>query len=102
MPDDLFINLLRSEFYNPLSADPGRIRTLIPAGYQDWVIIDEVQRIPALLNEVHDLIESRSLRFILTGSSARSLRRKGVNLLAGRARMYFMHPLTNLSAILST
>lgn len=94
LPDDLFINLLQSEFYNPLSADPGRIRTLIPPRYRDWVIIDEVQRIPALLNEVHDLIESRGLRFILTGSSARSLRRKGVNLLAGRARTYFMHPLT--------
>lgn len=94
LPNDLFINLLRSELYNPLSADPGRIRTLIPPRYQDWVIIDEVQRIPALLNEVHDLIESRGLRFILTGSSARSLRRKGVNLLAGRARTYFMHPLT--------
>jgi len=94
LPDRLFINLLRSEFYNPLSADPGRIRTLIPPQYRDWVIIDEVQRIPALLNEVHDLIESRGLRFILTGSSARALRRKGVNLLAGRARTHFMHPLT--------
>jgi len=94
LPDRLFINLLRSEFYNPLSADPGRIRTLISPQYRDWVVIDEVQRIPALLNEVHDLIESRGLRFILTGSSARALRRKGVNLLAGRARTHFMHPLT--------
>ncbi|MCY4477749.1 MAG: ATP-binding protein [Gammaproteobacteria bacterium] len=94
LPDALFINLLRSEFYNPLSAEPGRIRTLIPPLYRNWVIIDEVQRIPELLNEVHDLIESRGLRFILTGSSARALRRKGVNLLAGRARTYFMHPLT--------
>ncbi len=94
LPDALFINLLRSEFYNPLSAEPGRIRTLIPPQYRNWVVIDEVQRVPELLNEVHDLIESRSLRFILTGSSARALRRKGVNLLAGRARTYFMHPLT--------
>jgi predicted AAA+ superfamily ATPase len=58
------------------------------------VILDEVQRIPALLNEVHRLIESRKTRFILTGSSARSLRKKGVNLLAGRALTYHMHPLT--------
>ena len=55
-----------------------------------------MQRIPELLNEVHDLIESRKLRFILTGSSARALRRKGVNLLAGRALTYHMHPLTTL------
>ena len=94
LPDALFVNLLQSEFYNSLSAEPGRIRSLIPPGYQDWVIIDEVQRVPELLNEVHDLIESRGLRFILTGSSARSLRRKGVNLLAGRARTCYMHPLT--------
>lgn len=94
LPDALFINLLRSEFFNPLSAEPGRVRTLIPPRYRNWVVIDEVQRVPELLNEVHDLIESCGLRFILTGSSARALRRKGVNLLAGRARTYFMHPLT--------
>ena len=96
MPDAPFINLLRSDFYTPLSAEPGRLRTLVPREYRGWVVIDEVQRIPALLDEVHDLIESRSLKFILTGSSARALRRKGVNLLAGRARTYFMHPLTPL------
>ncbi len=94
LPEAPFINLLQSDFYGPLSAEPGRIRTLVPRGHQGWVVIDEVQRIPALLNEVHDLIESRGLKFILTGSSARALRRKGVNLLAGRAWTYFMHPLT--------
>lgn len=96
MPEAPFINLLRSDFYTPLSAEPGRLRTLVPREHRGWVVIDEVQRIPALLNEVHDLIESRGLKFILTGSSARALRRKGVNLLAGRARTYFMHPLTAL------
>ena len=94
LPDVLFINLLQSEFYNRLSANPGHIRQLIPPGYQDWVVIDEVQRIPALLNEVHDLIETDKLNFVLTGSSARTLRRRGVNLLAGRALTYHMHPLT--------
>ena len=93
-PDALFINLLQSEFYNRLSANPGHLRDLIPPDFRNRVIIDEVQRIPALLNEVHDLLESRKLSFILTGSSARSLRRKGVNLLAGRALTYRMHPLT--------
>lgn len=94
LPQAPFINLLQSEFYNRLSANPGHIRDLIPPENPDWVVIDEVQRIPALLNEVHDLIEARGQNFILTGSSARTLRRKGVNLLAGRARTYFMHPLT--------
>lgn len=94
LPRALFVNLLQSEFYNRLSANPGHLRDLIPPDYTDWVIIDEVQRIPALLNEVHDLIEARGLNFVLTGSSARTLRRKGVNLLAGRALTYRMHPLT--------
>ena len=94
LPDALFINLLQSEFYNRLSANPGHLRELIPPRHEERVIIDEVQRIPALLNEVHELIESRKLDFVLTGSSARALRRKGVNLLAGRALTYFMHPLT--------
>jgi uncharacterized protein len=59
-----------------------------------WVIIDEVQRLPSLLNEVHRAIEDRRLRFSLTGSSARKLRRAGVNLLAGRALRCAMYPLS--------
>lgn len=94
LPEALFVNLLQSEFYNRLTANPGALRQLIPPGHTGWTIIDEVQRIPALLNEVHDLIETRELGFALTGSSARTLRRKGVNLLAGRALTYRMHPLT--------
>ncbi len=94
LPRALFVNLLQSEFYNRLSANPGQLRDLIPPDHTDRVIIDEVQRIPALLNEVHDLIEARRLNFVLTGSSARTLRRRGVNLLAGRALTYRMHPLT--------
>lgn len=94
LPEALFVNLLQSEFYNRLTADPGVLRQLIPPHHSGWTIIDEVQRIPALLNEVHDLIETRGLDFVLTGSSARTLRRKGVNLLAGRALTYRMHPLT--------
>jgi len=57
-------------------------------------VIDEVQRLPDLLNEVHRLIESRGVRFLLTGSSARRLRGGGVNLLGGRARTRHLHPLT--------
>ncbi len=58
------------------------------------IVIDEIQRLPVLLNEVHRLIEERGMRFVLTGSSARKLRRGGVNLLGGRARTLYLHPLT--------
>ena len=60
-----------------------------------WVVIDEVQKVPELLNEVHRLIESRGLRFVLSGSSARKLRRRGVNLLAGRATTTTLFPLVS-------
>ncbi len=58
------------------------------------VVIDEIQRLPDLLNEVHRPIEARGVRFLLTGSSARRLRGGGVNLLGGRARTRHLHPLT--------
>jgi predicted AAA+ superfamily ATPase len=64
-------------------------------GRDRLVVIDEIQRLPELLNEVHRLIESRSVRFLLTGSSARRLRAGGVNLLGGRARVKQLHPLTS-------
>src|SRR5579863_6711432 len=91
--DALYIDLLDFSHYQALSANPNRLDTLIPPGYTNWIILDEVQRIPELLNEVHRLIEHKKYKFILTGSSARSLRRSGVNLLAGRALRYTMHPL---------
>ncbi len=56
------------------------------------VVIDEIQKMPALLDEVHRLIESKGMKFLLTGSSARKLRSGGVNLLGGRARMRLLHP----------
>jgi predicted AAA+ superfamily ATPase len=93
-PNSVYLDLLGAELFNDLLADPQRIEKLIPPNFDDWVIIDEVQRIPELLNEVHRLIESRKLKFILTGSSARKLRKKGHNLLAGRALTYALHPLT--------
>lgn len=93
-PRGIRIDLLESELYNSLLASPARLVELIPDPCDDWVIIDEVQRVPELLNEVHRLIEQRKINFVLTGSSARKLRSKGVNLLAGRALTRFMHPLT--------
>lgn len=93
-PDALYVDLLESELFNSLLANPGRLENLIPKGYGGWIIIDEIQRVPELLNEVHRLIEIQHLRFILTGSSARKLRAKGHNLLGGRALTFYMHPLT--------
>jgi uncharacterized protein len=60
------------------------------------VIIDEIQKIPKLLDQVHLLIESCSVRFVMTGSSARKLKRGAGNLLAGRAFVYELDPLTSL------
>ncbi|MGK5083432.1 ATP-binding protein [Bdellovibrionota bacterium FG-1] len=80
------IDLLKSRYYADLLADPAGLENLIEAQTRaDIVVIDEVQRIPALLNEVHRLIEEKGIRFLLTGSSARKLRREGANMLAGRA-----------------
>lgn len=88
------IDLLDDQMYTRLLAQPHTLTDLLPRGHQGWVVIDEVQRVPALLNEVHRQIEGRGLRFLLTGSSARKLRQKGVNLLGGRALLRYMHPLT--------
>jgi len=89
------INLLQSEIFQRLSAHPSRLREFIPSDPVGPVIIDEVQKIPALLDEVHLAIENQGVRFVLTGSSARGLKRVGVNLLAGRARTRFLYPLTS-------
>ena len=60
-----------------------------------WVIVDEIQKVPALLNEVHRIIEEKKISFILSGSSARKLKESGVNLLAGRALTYNLFPLVS-------
>ena len=93
-PDALWVDLLEARHYNSLLADPQRLDALVPEGFKDWVVLDEVQKIPALLDEVHRLIEKRRLKFVLTGSSARKLRRGASNLLGGRALTFPMHPLT--------
>jgi predicted AAA+ superfamily ATPase len=91
-PDAVRVDLLENRTFNHLLADPQRLSERIPPGFNGWVVIDEIQKIPSLLDEVHRLIEQRRLRFALTGSSARKLRRGGVNLLGGRAGAKTMHP----------
>jgi predicted AAA+ superfamily ATPase len=93
-PEATFIDLLHTETFTQLLANPSRLEAMLPQQSSQWVVIDEVQKVPELLNEAHRLIEHKGYRFVLTGSSARSLRRKGINLLAGRALSYHMHPLT--------
>ena len=93
-PKAVYIDLLEAELFNDLIANPQRLSNYIPPDFRDWVIIDEVQRIPDLLHEIHRLIETKRYHFILTGSCARKLKRKGPNLLAGRALTFSMHPLS--------
>jgi predicted AAA+ superfamily ATPase len=93
-PSALYLDLLEAEIYNELLVNPQRLEKMIGSAGAQWIIIDEIQRIPDLLHEVHRLIEAKKHRFILTGSSARKLRAKGVNLLAGRALNLTMPPLT--------
>lgn len=87
------INLLSQQTFLQLQNNPGQIEErLAHLKKGSWVFIDEIQKLPHLLNETHRLIEDRGLRFILTGSSARKLKRGGVNLLAGRALTKRMFP----------
>jgi predicted AAA+ superfamily ATPase len=96
----LWIDLLSEDQFLTLTRDPAYLERLIASfrGDLQTVVIDEVQRVPSILNEVHRLIESdrysKKLQFALTGSSARKLRRGGANLLAGRAFLYHLFPLS--------
>ena len=93
----LIINLLDSELNYRLQQDPSYLKALINnrKKNQKYVVIDEIQKIPELLNTVHLLIEEKNLHFLLTGSSFRKLKRKNVNLLAGRAWNAELFPLVH-------
>ena len=86
LSDASFFDLLDSSLYLELSQKPGNLEAMVGNRPKDsWVVIDEIQKIPQLLDEVHRLMETKGWRFALCGSSARKLRRGGVNLLGGRA-----------------
>ena len=95
MPD-LSINLAREDEFLAFSRDPSRIRQILHGSPRAKLIsIDEIQRVPKLLNEVQDLIDhNKKLRFLLSGSSARKLKDLGVNLLPGRIVREYLDPLT--------
>lgn len=93
-PEAHHVDLLDEALYQDLLADPSLFAGILRAREKgSWVVVDEVQRIPGLLNEVHRFIEERNLRFALLGSSARKLKTAGTNLLAGRALWKIMYPL---------
>jgi predicted AAA+ superfamily ATPase len=100
--EHLEINLLKGDVFLKYKTNPSRLRTecefLAKEKKQFFVFIDEIQKCPELLDEVHHLIEKfgRKILFILTGSSARKLKKASVNMLAGRAWQFFLFPFTHL------
>ena len=94
--DASYYDLLNNQEVIRLSKNPALITDeLSGLPPQSWVVIDEIQKVPALLDEVHRLIEERKLNFVLSGSSARKLKKGGANLLAGRAITQYLFPLVS-------
>jgi predicted AAA+ superfamily ATPase len=94
-PNALWVNLLGVEVHRRYAARPERLREIIAGSPgRKVVVIDEIQKVPELLDVVHEIVESRrgAPRFVLTGSSARKLKHTGVNLLGGRALLRSLHP----------
>jgi predicted AAA+ superfamily ATPase len=98
LKDAQMINLLEAKNENYFARHPDALIDIVKAmsDSQHYVVIDEIQKIPKLLDVVHHLIETTNKIFILTGSSAKKLRHGGSNLLAGRAFLYHLYPLTYL------
>lgn len=95
-PKAIYIDLLNTDILKRLQNNPERLRQTLEHEKQDTiVVIDEIQQLPILLNEVHWLITNKGLRFILSGSSARKLKRNGTNTLGGRALPCNMFPLVS-------
>lgn len=90
------IDLLDDDQFDLFLTHPKRIEEISQQGTYEWIIVDEVQRVPRILNSVHRLMESQKQKFVLSGSSSRKLKRKGANLLGGRAYVYSLHPFTYL------
>ena len=95
--DSIYIDLLDPAQYEQFLVDPSRLSRLIEARGKniEWIVIDEVQKVLPLLDIAHASIEKYGLKFALTGSSARKLKRGGANLLAGRAFTYHLYPFTS-------
>lgn len=95
LKNSYYINLLRSSDRLPFQKEPGLIHDIVRQNSAMFIIIDEIQKVPELLDEVHDIIENfPEVRFLLTGSSSRKLKKSGANMLGGRARKLWLYPLT--------
>lgn len=95
-PDAISFDLLNSDVKNRFEQRPALLYEVLKHEPDNaLVIIDEIQQVPELLNEVHRLIFDKQMRFVLCGSSARKLRRKGYNTLGGRAVPYYLYPLVS-------
>ncbi|MFA4890001.1 MAG: AAA family ATPase [Candidatus Omnitrophota bacterium] len=93
-PQAFFIDLLEADTFRTYNAHPERLREVAFADSRlKTIVIDEVQKVPELLGEVHASIEKKTgMQFILTGSSIRKLKRGGTDLMAGRLLKYSLHP----------
>lgn len=96
--ETVFIDLLDLGVCDRLIAYPGEFSAMIGSeeGKKEWVVIDEIQKAPRLLDLVHQAISQNRFKFALTGSSARKLKRGGANMLAGRAHVFYLYPLTHI------
>ena len=92
--DSVIIDLLKTDVFADYASRPSLLREQYQE-HRGLVVIDEIQMVPDLLNEIHWLIENADVSFLMTGSSARKLRRRHANLLGGRAWRYTMAPLTH-------
>ena len=99
-PESIYFDFLQTDLYFKLLKQPSLLREMIFAYGENQlrnpIVIDEVQKVPHILDEIHWLIENKDLSFILCGSSARKLKRGQANLLGGRAWRFSMHPLTSV------
>ena len=89
-----YIDLLSLKVEDRFRLNPDELSQIVLNEKPDWIIIDEVQKLPKLLDLVHLHIEENKQKFALSGSSARKLKRGGANLLAGRASLNYLHPLS--------
>lgn len=95
--DEVFVvDLLDVELYTRLLRNPSELNEILSTSRKPWCIIDEIQKIPALLDIIHQQIEKKKFKFALTGSSARKLKRNAANMLGGRAHVYKLFPLTHV------
>ena len=94
-PDALYFDLLDEGLFQEFIRDPAQFKQQLNLAKQgQWIIVDEIQRAPHLLNYVHQALSEKKMKFVLTGSSARKLKKENANLLAGRAFQKYFHPLS--------